>query len=469
MANSYEEFLSRKMTLAPAVGFDPDLAAMPAAMKPFQRDITRWALRRGRAAIFEGTGLGKTLQQLVWARAVADYTGGVVPIFAPLGVTGQTVKEAEKWGIAGVSYAADESSIKSDIPVSNYDRRHMFNLPDMAGIVLDESSIIKSEDGKTRMELMDSAINIPYKLCCTATPAPNDWTELGQHAEFLGVMSAKEMLSMFFVHEGSVRADPNGEEWRLKRHAETDFWRWVASWSVMIRSPNDIGYDEPGYVLPPLNIHQVTVATEYKPTAGMLFPVEARTMQERLAVKRESVDDRVKAAADLVNANPDKPWLIWCHLNTEADAVARAIDGCVNVQGSDAPETKAKHLLGFAEGSPRILVTKTKIGGWGMNWQHCQDMIFVGLNDSFEQLFQAIRRCWRFGQDKPVNVYLIASELEGAVVSNLREKEKKYESMAAAMISHMRGFNEAAIRAGRQTVSVYEPKIKMELPSWMAA
>lgn len=467
--DDYQEFLARKMVIAPPAGFDPNQSAMPAQMKPFQRDIVTWALRRGRAAVFAGTGLGKTLQQLTWARQVADYTSGRVLVLAPLAVAFQTVEEARKFGIDGVAYAASEAEAVSDIVVTNYDRRHLFDLSAFAGIVLDESSIIKAHDSKTRGDLMEAAADIPYRLCCTATPAPNDWTEIGQHSEFLGVMSAKEMLAMFFVHEGSVRANPNVEEWRLKRHAETDFWRWVASWAVMLRSPRDLGYDEPGYDLPPLNLHQITVQAEYKPTAGLLFPTEARTMAERLAVKRESIADRVKAAADLVNANPDRPWLIWCHMNAEADALAKAIDGAVNVQGSDKPEVKAKHMLGFCQQAPRVLISKTSIAGFGMNWQHCQDMVFVGLNDSFEQLFQAIRRCWRFGQEKPVNVYMIASELEGAVVANLRDKERKYDRMADAMVAHMRDLSTASIRGGRVTASTYTPTQKMELPQWLTA
>jgi hypothetical protein len=463
---SYGEFIARKSFEAPPVGI-ADPPELPAFMKPFQRDITRWALKRGRAAIFEGTGLGKTAQQLVWARIVADFTGLRVIIFAPLAVAFQTVEEARKWGIEGVAYAGSEAEITSDIVVTNYERRHLFDLSKFGGIVLDESSIIKSQDGKTRAELMETAADIPFKLCCTATPAPNDWTELGQHAEFLGVMSAKEMLSMFFVHEGSVRADPNGEEWRLKRHAEHDFWKWLSSWAVMMRSPNDLGYDEPGYVLPPLRMHQITVKAEYKPTAGMLFPMEARTMADRLAVKRESIDDRVKAAAELVNSQPDRQWLIWCHQNAEGVALAKAIKRAVNVEGSDDPDTKCRNLLGFSRGTPWNLVTKAKIGGFGMNWQHCDAMVYVGLNDSFEQLFQTIRRCWRFGQTKPVDVYLIASELEGAVVANLRDKEAKYDRMAEAMVIHMRGFSEATVRGGRQTTVIRPAIIPMEIPDWL--
>jgi hypothetical protein len=466
---NYEQFIADKSPAYVPCGFDP-VSPMPEAIKPFQRDIVAWACKRGKAAIFAGTGLGKTLQQLTWARQVADHTGGRVLVLAPLAVAFQTVGEAVKFGIDGVAYAACEADIETDIVVTNYDRRHLFDLSQFVGIVLDESSILKASDGKTRSELMETTAGIQYKLCCTATPAPNDWTELGQHAEFLGVMSAKEMLSMFFVHEGSVRADPTGEEWRLKQHAQRDFWAWVSSWAVLLKSPNDLGYDEPGYVLPALIMHQITIKAEYKFTAGgMLFPVEAKTMQERRSVKRDSLDDRVKACADLVNSMPDRAWLVWCDLNDEGLALAKAIDGALEVAGAHKTEVKAERLLGFCQFKPRVLVTKPKVASFGMNWQHCHSMAFVGLNDSFEQLFQAIRRCYRFGQTMPVDVYLIAAELEGAVVANLKAKEARYDAMASAMIEHMREFSQKAIRAGRVTASTYEPTKIMELPSWMAA
>ena len=376
--------------------------------------------------------------------------------------------EAAKFGIDGVAYAKDEASISTPIVVTNYDRRQHFDPADFAGVVLDESGIIKDHDSRTRNDLTEACRDVPYLLCGSATPAPNDWTELGQHAEFLNVMSAKEMLAMFFVHDGAVRANAE-EEWRLKRHAAADFWRWVASWSVMIRHPRDLGYDEPGYDLPPLDMRQVTVKASMAPAGGMLFPMQASTMQERLAARRDSIAERVAEAARLVAEAPDEPWLIWCNLNAEADALVKAIPGAVNVQGSDAPEIKSKRLLGFARGEPRIMVSKPSIAGRGMNWQHCSRMIFVGLNDSFEQLFQAVRRCWRFGQSKPVTAYLIASDMEGAVVANLRAKEAKYEAMAEAMVEHMRDLSTAAVRGGRVSASTYSPTQTMEVPAWLTA
>jgi hypothetical protein len=466
--SAYLTFLDQKVRMAPAVGFDPVDSLMPAAIKPFQRDIVTWACRRGRAAVFAGTGLGKTIQELTWAQQVAEHTGGRILLFTPLAVAEQTVAEAAKFGIDGVAYAKDEASISTPIVVTNYDRRQHFDPADFAGVVLDESGIIKDHDSRTRNDLTEACRDVPYLLCGSATPAPNDWTELGQHAEFLNVMSAKEMLAMFFVHDGAVRANAE-EEWRLKRHAAADFWRWVASWSVMIRHPRDLGYDEPGYDLPPLDMRQVTVKASMAPAGGMLFPMQASTMQERLAARRDSIAERVAEAARLVAEAPDEPWLIWCNLNAEADALVKAIPGAVNVQGSDAPEIKSKRLLGFARGEPRIMVSKPSIAGRGMNWQHCSRMIFVGLNDSFEQLFQAVRRCWRFGQSKPVTAYLIASDMEGAVVANLRAKEAKYEAMAEAMVEHMRDLSTAAVRGGRVSTSTYSPTQTMEVPTWLTA
>ena len=466
--SAYLTFLDQKVRMAPAVGFDPVDSLMPAAIKPFQRDIVTWACRRGRAAVFAGTGLGKTIQELTWAQQVTEHTGGRVLLFTPLAVAEQTVAEAAKFGIDGVAYAKDEASISTPIVVTNYDRRQHFDPTDFAGVVLDESGIIKDHDSRTRNDLTEGCRDVPYLLCGSATPAPNDWTELGQHAEFLNVMSAKEMLAMFFVHDGAVRANAE-EEWRLKRHAAADFWRWVASWSVMIRHPRDLGYDEPGYDLPPLDMRQVTVKASMAPAGGMLFPMQANTMQERLAARRDSIAERVAEAARLVAEAPDQPWLIWCNLNAEADALVKAIPGAVNVKGSDAPELKSKRLLGFARGEPRIMVSKPSIAWRGMNLQHCSRMIFVGLNDSFEQLFQAVRRCWRFGQSKPVTAYLIASDMEGAVVANLRAKEAKYEAMAEAMVEHMRDLSTAAVRGGRVSTSTYSPTQTMEVPAWLTA
>jgi len=466
--DAYEAFLATKATVAPPAGFEPR-RPMPQAIKPFQQDIVTWACRRGRAAVFAGTGLGKTLMELSWADQVVHETQGGVLLFTPLAVAEQTVQEAAKFGVPGVAYAADQSAISSPIAVTNFERRDKFDIGSFPGVVLDESGIIKDHDSRTRVDLTEACRRVPYLFCGSALPAPNDWTELGQHSEFLGVMSAKEMLAMFFVHDGSVRAKAE-EEWRLKRHAAPDFWRWVASWAVMIRHPRDMGYDEPGYDLPPLDIRQVTVDTGHVvEPGGTLFPTQAATMSERIGARRDSIDARVAAAAEVVASKPDEPWLIWCNLNAEAEALYRAIPGAVNVQGSDPTDTKIRNLLGFAQGDPLNLISKPSIAGRGMNWQHCANMVFVGLNDSFEQLYQAIRRCWRFGQMRPVTAWLIASDREGAVVANLAAKEAKYEAMASAMAEHMRDLTVANIRGGRVATTFHTPDKPMELPAWLAA
>jgi hypothetical protein len=462
---SYSDFLAQKAESAAGAGIDHP-GQLPEKIKAFQRDITLWALRRGRAAIFAGTGLGKTLMQLAWADAVVRQTDMPVIILTPLAVAQQTVAEAAKFGVPGVGYARSGDTAKERIVVTNYDRFDRFDMAAFSGIVLDESSIIKAHESKTRMALIESCAEMPFKLACTATPAPNDWVELGNHSEFLGVMRMKEMLAMFFVHDGAVRAG-GGSEWRLKGHAEKVFWAWVCSWAALVRSPTDLGYDEPGYVLPPLNKRQITVPVEYAPQAGMLFPMAAQTMQERLAVRRDSIGDRVAAVAKIVNAQQDRPWLIWCHLNDEAAALTAAIHGAVEVRGTDDPETKSARLLGFCRGEPRVLVSKPSIAGWGMNWQHCADMVFVGLNDSFEQLYQAIRRCWRFGQTRPVNVYLIASELEGAVVANVEGKERAFEEMSAQMAVLTRDLTRRAIKTGRIQHSIYVADKPMQVPAWL--
>lgn len=468
--DKYAAFLASKALASPTVGLTHN-EPFATALKPFQADLVRWALRRGRAAIFAGTGLGKTLMQLTWADVVSRQAKGRVLILTPLAVAEQTILEAEKFGIEGVAYALDGSDRSTRIVVTNYDRFEKFDPSDFVAIVLDESSIIKAHDSKTRKMLIDACRNVLYRLCCSATPAPNDWTELGNHSEFLGVLSEKEMLSMFFVHDGSTRAgdDAGSDGWRLKRHATKPFWQWVASWAAVVRSPADLGYDEPGYVLPPLYRHQITVPVDYAPNfeTGMLFPVAARTLSERLAARRESLDRRVAAAAEIVNAHPGEPWLVWCNLNGESEALIEAIPDALDVKGSDPRDLKSGRLLGFCEGKPRILVSKPSIAGFGLNYQHCANMVFVGLNDSFEQLYQAVRRCWRFGQTRPVNVYLIASELEGAVIANLEKKEAQYDAMGAAMAEHMREFVRSEVRGAEKARTKSKSSKRMEVPQWL--
>jgi hypothetical protein len=467
---AYRAFLARKQVRAVPAG----LATVPEVNQrlfPFQRDIVTWALRRGRAAIFAGTGLGKTGMQLEWAHRVNAATGKPVLILTPLAVAQQTVAEAEKFGLQDVAYARYSDEAAARIVVTNYDRVEKFDLARFGAVVLDESSIIKSHESKTRALLIEMCAHIPYRLACTATPAPNDYVELGNHAEFLGVLTQKEMLATWFVHDGGIRANDGAAEWRLKGHAQRDFWAWVASWAVMIRRPSDLGYDDAGYILPPLNVHQITVPVDYRPSieTGTLFPMEARTLKERLAARRDSIDGRVAKAAEIVNAAPHRPWLVWCNLNAESDALTAAIRDAEQIKGSDPIAVKTDRLFGFTKAWPRVLVTKPTVAGFGMNWQHCADMVFVGLNDSFEQLYQAIRRCWRFGQTRPVNVHMIASETEGAVVANLKAKEAAAEAMAENLAVHMRDLCKREVRGGRVATVQARATQKMEIPTWLKA
>ena len=457
---SYADYLCAKMMRDPATGIiNP--SEIPAALFPFQADIVRWALRRGRAAVFAGTGLGKTLMALAWAKQVAEHTDKPVLILTPLAVAAQFVAEARKFNLP-CERAAGQSDVTSGVFVTNYDKLDRFDLSTFGGIVLDESSILKAYDGKTRSALIEGCQTIPFRLAATATPAPNDFMELGNHAEFLGVMSYVEMLAMFFVHDGGDTA-----KWRLKGHGESEFWRWMCSWSVMLTNPSDLGYSSEGYDLPLLLTHQHTVAVEYRPDieTGLLFPVEARTMQERLGARRSSIGDRVITAADLMNGN-DRQWVAWCNLNAESEAIAKAVNGAVEVRGADSNEEKERRLDAFRAGDIRVLVTKPSICGFGMNWQFCHDTAFVGLNDSFEQVFQAVRRFWRFGQTEAVNVHFIAAETEGAVVANLRRKEAAAERMIAQMVAHMADISTEEIRSVERQKADYTPKL-LRLPSFM--
>jgi len=456
----YDEFLAQKAIINPPTGMH-EIPPLPGCLFDFQSDIVRWALRRGRAALFAGTGLGKTLMALAWAQAIHKTTGHDVIILTPLAVAAQFVREGNKFGIP-VKQCKSDDDVESGVTVTNYEKLAHFDLSRFGGVVLDESSILKSYDGKTRTMLIAACQSIPFRLAATATPSPNDYMELGNHAEFLGVMSYTDMLATFFTHDSSET-----QAWRLKGYAGGAFWRWMCSWSVMLRNPSDLGYPSDGFDLPPLNQTQHTVAVEYVPSieTGMLFPVEARTMSERISTRRDTADERVAHAASITPT--DRPMVWWCNLNTESDGLARAIPGAVEVRGSDSEEAKERKLIDFSEGRIRVLVTKPSICGFGMNWQHCADTGFVGLNDSFEQVFQAIRRFWRFGQTKPVNVHFIAAETEGAVVSNIRRKEADAERMARAMVQHMADLTSDEIRGSQRDRPDYQPTEHVVLPSWI--
>lgn len=457
----YESFIDSKRMVAPACGI-AEPPPLNRALFPFQADIVRWALRRGKAAIWADCGLGKSLMALEWSRVVHEATDGYVLILTPLAVAPQFVAEGEKFGIR-VTHARTDADLQPGINVTNYERLHHFDPSEFTGIVADESSILKDYTSATRNALIEAFASTPYRIACTATPAPNDHMELGNHAEFLGVMSRTEMLSMFFCHDGGET-----QNWRLKGHARRDFWRWVCSWAVSIRKPSDLGYEDGGFILPPLNIHEhvVSCGADIAARQGMLFTVEARTLDEQRAARRASLSERVKIATELVNSTRE-PWLVWCDLNDESTALAAAIRDAVEVRGSDAPEDKEARVAQFIRGEARVLVSKPSICGWGLNLQHCAKVAFVGLSHSFEAWYQAIRRTYRFGQTCPVDCHVITSDAESAVVANLKRKQADAESMALGMVAHMAEITRAELRATARDFVEYKPATRMRVPVWV--
>ncbi len=455
---SYEDFIATKLARTPSTGLS-NVPELSAGLFPFQRDIVSWALRKGRAAVFADTGLGKSRMQLEWARHVL----GRVLILAPLSVASQTVREAGKMGIECV-YAREEAP-DAGIVVTNYERLHRFDPSSYTGVVLDESSCIKHFTAKTLQTLLTAFRDTPWKLCATATPAPNDYTELGSHAEFLGVCTRSEMLSEYFCHDGGET-----QTWRLKGHARSAFWRFVASWGALLRRPSDLGYDDGAYRLPPLHVHEHIAPADQATTfaTGKLFASEARDLGERRLARKASLSQRVRDCTAIVNADDDEPWVVWCDLNAESEALAKAIHGAVELRGSQDADEKESILTAFGEGRIRVLVTKPSIAGFGLNWQHCARMAFVGVTDSWESYYQAVRRCWRFGQARPVDVHIFASEVEGSVVANLKRKEADALRMAEELSAETRAALRAEVLGAARKTNEYRPA-GIVLPPWIGA
>ncbi|WP_244483035.1 helicase-related protein [Mesorhizobium sp. Root102] len=644
---AYHDFLAQKRVADVASGL-VTLPELPDFLFPHQRDIVRWSLRRGRAAVFAGTGLGKTLMELVWARVVANHTGKPTLLLAPLAVSHQHEREAREFGLSAKVVTRD--GVADETVITNYQKLDQFDLTNYGGIALDESSILKSYDGHYRTKLIELAKPIPFRLAATATPAPNDFMELGNHAEFLGVMSYFSMLATFFTHDGSERRN-----WRLKGHAENDFWRWMASWAVMLRKPSDLGYSDEGYELPPLTkrLHVVETGSHWEDAGQFsLLPVQAKTLHERQTARKDTRDDRVKKAVEIVtkalsegnmdpcgsqntpsavakkqkpipsiapsemlrateptkisernttasgqpetattssdiakrqptgatsvdasdtpattntgnpprhqpgcatqpqsathdcdpasesapknmtgclphkvadapsaaltgptgeagnftstiattqemsgdcSAHPatsdlanspttstgstgrsaisslpgNEPWLVWCNLNSEHDALEAAFGSrCLSVRGSASDAENERAIARWLARERPIMISKPSMLGFGLNFQLCANMVFVGLNDSFEQVYQAVRRCWRFGQKRPVMVHFIAADTEGAIIANLDRKEADAERMAAAMVRHMADLSSVAVRGAALERHDYQPKQKLRLPAW---
>ena len=448
----YADFLKTKASAVPCCGFSVDKREMRDCLFDWQKDIVGWALKKGKAALFEDCGLGKTVQQLEWCRIVSQKTGKPCLILAPLAVSQQTQNEGRKFGYA-VNICREQIQVKAGINITNYEIMDRFDLSEFGGIVLDESSILKNFNSKMRNQIIECCIGVEYRLSCTATPAPNDYMELGNQAEFLGVMKRSEMLATFFVHDGGQTS-----KWRLKGHAQNDFWQWLAEWAVVLTTPADLGYRSDGYLLPKLNTAYITVPSD--------LPV-ASTLSERRNARRRSLVDRCNAAARLIDREPNAQWLIWCDLNDEADYLKIRVPNAREVRGSDKSVQKENILSGFSIGFCRKLITKPSIAGFGLNWQSCHNMIFVGLSDSYEMMYQAIRRCWRFGQKSSVNVYIVTSEAEGAVRENIQRKEEQCRTMSAEMVAHTKEILAKDIRATFRMTEAYCPIIDMKTPEWL--
>lgn len=424
-------------------GFEAPRSELSPHLFDFQRDLVQWALAQGRAALFADTGLGKTLQQLVWSDEVVRRTNGNVLILTPLAVSHQTIAEAEKFDIE--ARRSIDGTAHRGITVTNYERLHYFDPSDFAAVVCDESAILKSFDGARRNEITAFMRHVPYRLLCSATPAPNDYTELGTSSEALGYLGHVDMLNRFFVNDNKTvdlkgkwrgRGAPRervGPGWRFKGHAEDPFWRWVTSWARAIRKPSDLGYDDGAFELPPL-IEQQHIVTSTTVPDGMLFAIEAISLAEQRAERRRTLDERCQRVAELVDH--DAPALVWVHLNDEGDQLERLIPGAVQVSGSESDEAKEEKLVAFARGEARVLVTKPRIAGWGLNFQHCAHVTFFPSH-SFEQYYQGVRRCWRFGQTRPVTVDIVTTEGERRVLDNLQAKARAADAMFTRLVEFM--------------------------------
>jgi len=452
----YQEFLKKKEVKVVDSGMDVADEDINKHLFDYQHDIVKWALKKGKSAVFAGTGLGKTRIQLAWAELIH----GKVLIFAPLAVASQTVAEGKEIGI-DVTLCKENADVRDGINITNYEMIEHFDGAAFVGVCLDESSILKSFTGKYQQILTEMFCKTPYRLLCTATIAPNDYTEIGTSCEFLGIMSRTEMLATYFIHDSG-----DTSKWRLKKAGVNKFWEWFATWAIYFNSPKDLGYEGEGYDLPPLNINKIF--TESEPDEGTLFVQLAETLDERRNARKESLEDRTDKAADLANSKMWEQWLIWCDYNDESAVLKKKIDHCVEVRGSDEPEYKAQASLDFADGSIHALVSKPSIFGFGSNFQSCHNMVFCGLSDSYERFYQAIRRCWRFGQKEPVNVYIILSEKEMNVLDNITRKQAQMDEMQKQMTALMREVTLSEIKHTTRITTEYKPIEEMRKPAWIA-
>lgn len=461
---SYQDLLARKR-----VAFEPrGLARVPALngkMFPHQAHTTEFLLRAGCGAAFLDTGLGKSLVALEWGRVIAEHVGKPVLMLAPLAVGPQHQREAEKFGIEA-EYQR-EPGRRVPIVITNYERLDRFDPDQFSGVILDESSILKSFTGATTRKLIETFSRTPYRLACTATPAPNDHMELGNHSQFLGAMESREMLSRWFINNTSEAS----QAWRLKGHAVTSYWDWVASWARCVSRPSDLGYSDEGFILPDLEetVHRVGVdltegASEDRDGQSLMFRAVEASATSIHREKKITIDARADAIAEAVAADAGEPWVIWCDTDAEAEALTSRISGAVEVRGPMKPEQKEERLVAFAAGEIRVLVSKPRICGYGLNWQHCARMAFVGMSYSYEAYYQAVRRCWRFGQQRPVEVHIALADTERPIFDAVRLKAAAHEMMKVEMMTAMR----RAHKSAEAKVS-YQPRKRLEAPVWLAA
>jgi len=450
---------TKKISIEPC-GFDVDKNDLNSNLFEFQKDLTAWALKKGKSAILIGCGCGKTIIQLSWSQEIVKRTNKNVLIIAPLSVVEQTAREADKFKMMKVHICRTQEDVKPGINITNYEMIDHFDTSSFIAVVLDESSILKSFTSKTTGALTELFRNTPYKLLCSATIAPNDYTEIGTSCEFLGIMSRTEMLATYFVHDGGKTSD-----WRLKKAGANKFWEWMAQWAICFNNPNELDYEIAGYDLPELRMH--TIFTESEVREGELFVRAAETLEERRDARKESIESRTDKAFELINSKPCEQWLCWVDYNDESSVLHKKIPSSVEVKGSDEPEFKAKASVDFANEDIKCLVSKPSIFGFGSNFQSCHNMIFCGLSDSYERLYQAIRRCWRFGQKNPVDVYIIISEREANILINIKRKEKQMEEMQKNMTSLMKEVTLAEIKHTTRITTDYKPDKEMRLPKWI--
>lgn len=455
---AYRQFLQSKAIAAKPSGFDVDKTELNNNMFDFQKDLCKWALKKGKSAILIGCGCGKTIIQLEWAHQVHAHTKKPVLILAPLSVVNQTAKEARKFGIETVHVCRSQADVKNGLNITNYEMIEHFDVSVFSGIVLDESSILKSFTSKTTGQLTELFYDTPYKLLCSATIAPNDFTEIGTTCEFLGIMSRTEMLATYFVHDGGKTSD-----WRLKKAGRSKFWEWMATWAVCFNNPNELDYEIDGYDLPKLRIEKIL--TKSKVNDYEMFVKVAETLQERREARKESMEDRTDKASSLTN-NSSESWLCWVDYNDESAMLAKKCNNSVEVKGSDAPEFKAQASIDFSDGNIHCLVSKPSIFGFGSNFQSCHNMIFCGLSDSYERFYQAVRRCWRFGQTQEVNCYIILSEKEVSILENIERKQAQMDEMQKEMTALMREIALSEIKHTTRVTDTYKPTERMKKPRW---